>query len=50
MQWYFFDNAVREVLCLFSNVPEIKEKQNKCFILLLTTCKRKDVLGFVPTT
>ena len=38
------DNAVWEALRLFPkfNVPEIKEKQNKCFILLL---KSKDVLG-----
>ena len=35
-----FDNAVQEALCLFPNVPEIKEKQKKCIIF-----KRKDVLG-----
>ena len=46
-QSYSFDNAVREALHLFPNVPEIMEKQNKRFILLL---KRKDVFGFIPTT
>ena len=36
------DDAVGEALCLFPNVPEIKEKQKKCLNLLL---KRKEVFG-----
>ena len=41
-----FDDAVREAFRLFPNVPETKEKQNKCLNLLL---KRKDFLGWLPT-
>ena len=41
-----FDDAVRQAFRLLPNVPEINEKQKKCFNLLL---KRKDVLGLLPT-
>ena len=34
------DKAIREVLCLFPNLPDVKEKQKKCIDLLL---KSKDV-------
>ena len=40
------DEAIRESLRLFPNVPALKEKQKKCIELLL---KRKDVLGLLPT-
>lgn len=40
------DEAIRESLRLFPNVPAVKEKQKKCIELLL---KRKDVLGLLPT-
>ena len=39
------DEAIRESLRLFPNVPAVKEKQKKCIELLL---KRKDVLGLLP--
>ena len=38
------DEAIRESLRLFRNVPAVKEKQKKCIKLLL---KRKDVLGLL---
>ena len=41
-----FDDAVRETFLLVPNVPETREKQNKCLNLLL---KRKDALGLLPT-
>ena len=40
------DEAIRESLRLFPNVPAVKEKQKKYIELLL---KRKDVLGLLPT-
>ncbi|XP_068723657.1 uncharacterized protein [Montipora capricornis] len=40
------DEAIRESLRLFPNVPDVKEKQKKCIELLL---KRKDVLGLLLT-
>ena len=40
------DEAIRESLRLFPNVPAVKEKQKKCIEILL---KRKDVLGLLPT-
>ena len=40
------DEAIREALRLFPNVPDVKEKQKKCIDLLL---KGKDVLGLLPT-
>ena len=46
MKSSFLTMPSEKALCLFPNVPQIKEKQKKCLNLLLN---RKDVPGLLPT-